>query len=116
MSAQNIAEVGHTRTPWRLESGPGGYAIKAGHICQPVTVGYVAHTNQGARVEEANARFICRAVNSHADLLAALEAALPIIASDYEAGAPQFQPVAPDRALQMIRAAIAKARANPETL
>lgn len=53
---------------------------------------------------------ITKGATPAAEMLAALEAALPIIASDYEAGAEQFQPVAPDKALAMIRAAIAKAR------
>lgn len=39
-------------------------------------------------------------------LMEALQAALPIIASDYERGSPQFQPIAPDAALAMIRAAL----------
>ena len=46
------------------------------------------------------------------DLLEALKAALPIIASDYEAGSPQFQPVAPERVLALMRAAVAKAEGN----
>ncbi len=54
---------------------------------------------------EANARLIAAAP----ELISLLEAAVVIIASDYEPGGPQFHHVAPSDLLARARAAIAKA-------
>lgn len=89
----------HTPTPWR----------KAGQFATVQAPGRACICDCGSRSDltaQANAEFIARACNSHADLLAALEEIIWITESQH---GEDWDTALPD-ALNIARAAIAKAR------
>lgn len=91
----------HTPTPWGIEVDDNRLVLR-GPFGQYITVGF-AYPEDAA--------FICRAVNAHADLLAACEAVeSELLPSD---GALPKTPTKIGRISKMVRAAITKARLLP---
>jgi hypothetical protein len=101
--AMNKQETQHTPTPWRFNEHPtyADFTIWGDNGLVPV----VTELGDGLTYEQdcANARMIVRAVNAHADLVAALEACLVRL--------DEHDPQSVPEALQA-RAALAKAKGN----
>jgi len=100
-NAMNKQETQHTPTPWRFNEYPtyADFTIWGDNGLVPV----VTELGDGLTYEQdcANARMIVRAVNAHADLVAALEACLVRL--------DEHDPQSVPEALQA-RAALAKAK------
>lgn len=63
----------HTPTPWEVDSTRKPYAIQPTGDDVPLGHVFRSHVKGHEGQQEANASFICRAVNSHASLLEALK-------------------------------------------
>ena len=102
----------HTPTPWSIgHSMERNYIYGGGSHLACIGSrenGFFIHDDGSLNESEANAAFIVRAVNSHDDLLEALETLLALD-TDGEAGC-RIDPIEYGRALAMARAAVAKAR------
>jgi hypothetical protein len=97
--------MSHTPTPWKVFTSPDGLLVvgigtlEGEGVCD---AGFgVWRWNDGEGI--ANAHFIVRAVNSHADMLAALKAIIPLI------DVAGYTDRRDEEAIRQARAAIAKA-------
>lgn len=97
----------HTPGPWHIGGDPSQRWVEGPDANENVICDIVPRCAVMTPEDEANAEFICRAVNCHADLLAACRLALERIESDIET---DKRKTVDGNAL---RAAIAKAQGEP---